>query len=154
MKRYATTIIILILAAFFQVRGQQLPDLDAKTVQELMHKAPKPVVVQLYTGWCMYCKMQDRQIRRDKQLQKVLAEEVYYLRFDAERKDTVSFNGQTYTYMRHGPSGGIHQLAYALGEKEGRIGYPAWIILDERYQRMFVHHGLLPTQTLLKLLLH
>lgn len=153
MKRYMTAIIALVLPAFFfQARGQQLPGLDFTTLQQLMQKDPKPVVIQLHTSWCMYCKMQDRQIRRDKALQKVLAEDVYYLRFDAESKDSVVFNGQSYTYAKYGPSGGIHQLAYALGEKEGRIGYPAWVILDERYQRVFVHHGLLPTRTLAELL--
>jgi len=71
-------------------------------LRDSMAVHPKPVVIKLYTDWCMYCRMQDRQISRDTLLQQLLSEKYYYVAFNAESHDPVIFNDTSYTFISYG----------------------------------------------------
>jgi len=114
-------------------------------LRDSMAVHPKPVVIELYTDWCMYCRMQDRHIRRDTILQQLLSEKYYYVAFNAESRQPVIFNDTPYTFIPYGTQG-IHGLATRL--MPHCLSYPSWIILNTALQPERVHAGMLKSSAL------
>jgi thioredoxin-related protein len=63
----------------------------------------------------------------------------YAVKFNAERKDTVKFNGKDYVNPNPTGSRTSHQLAQAL--LNGRMSYPSFVFLDEKQQAITVVPG-------------
>lgn len=124
----------------------QIQPVPMERIDELMREKPKPVLVLLSTEWCNYCHMQKRQVRRSQHFLKK-ANEFYYIEFDAETKESLRFMGNTYSYKAEGVSGGMHELAIALGGSP-RISFPTWVFLDENYQVAFRFPGVFPEKQL------
>lgn len=99
-------------------------------LKDSMAIQPRPVVIELYTTWCSYCRIQDRQIKRSPALQQLLSEKYYFVSVDAESADFAAFNKI------------IDPLAFQ------RVAYPAWIILDTDYRMKDFHAGLLKSDVL------
>lgn len=118
-------------------------DLPAKMAQQ-----PRPVLIKMYTGWCAVCRLQDRQIEKDSNLQRLLADKVYYVVFDAESRAPIVFNGKKYLFVPQG-TGGIHALAAELSEAKS---YPAWVLLSPVYTAEAHHNGILKSSELTQIL--
>jgi len=124
----------------------------ATTFEELplkMAKEPKPILIKMYTAWCAVCKLQDRQIEKDNQLQKLLSDKYYYIEFNAESREAVLFNGREYIFLPNG-KGGLHALANAFSEAKG--SYPSWILLSPDYKLLSGYNGLLKSKDLIRVL--
>ena len=108
--------------------------------QEMAATNPKKVFVDLYTNWCGWCKRMDATTFQDPEVIKYLNENFYPVKFNAEQKETVMFNDREFTYyVEEGKKKGVHLLAYAL--LDGRLGYPAFVTLDETYARIMISPG-------------
>lgn len=114
---------------------------------ELSKTAPKKVFIDLYTDWCGWCKKMDKETFTDPAVVKYLNDNFYAVKFNAEQKEAIVFNDQTYDFM---PSGrkGVHKLAYAL--LDGRLGYPAFVTLDEKFARIMISPGYKKAPQLMK----
>src|SRR5690606_6956548 len=98
------------------------------------------------TDWCKYCQMQKNQLRKNKDF---LAQDglFYYIEFDAESKEKVTLRGKAYAFKPTGVSTGVHELAIAMNGSE-QLAFPTWIVLDEEFQLLFRHAGVLSRQQL------
>jgi len=67
-----------------------------------------------------------------------MSQNFYAVKFDAEQKDNIDFNGATFKFVNQGRRG-IHQLAYAL--IDGRAAYPTFVMLDENFERILLSPG-------------
>lgn len=105
---------------------------------DLSKTAPKKVFIDLYTDWCGWCKKMDATTFQDPEVIKFLNDNFYAVKFDAEQKEAIVFGDKTYEFMPGGRKG-VHQLAYAL--LDGRMGYPAFVMLDESYARILISPG-------------
>ncbi len=110
------------------------------------HK-PKKVFVDLYTHWCGWCKRMDATTFKDPSIVKYLNDNFYPVKFNAEQKEDVEFNGTTFKFIAQGRRG-VHQLAYAL--LDGRLRYPAFVLLDESFARIMVSPGYKKPNQLIK----
>ena len=78
----------------------------------------------MYTSWCGWCKKMDASTYTNDVIVKYVNKNYYPIRFNAETKDTINFNGKDYTN-----TGGTHSLAmYLLSNK---LSYPTVVYLDE-----------------------
>lgn len=91
-------------------------------------KKPKKIFIDVYTDWCGWCKKMDKETFQNPEVATYMNENFYMVKFDAEQKDPVTYQGKTYKYV---PSGrrGYHELAAAL--LQGRMSYPTVVFLDE-----------------------
>jgi len=100
--------------------------------------SPKKMYIDIYTDWCGYCKKMDRETFTDPKVIKYLNENFYPVKFDAEQKEIINFNGTEFKH-RPGGRGGVHELAAAL--LNNQLGYPAFVILDEEFSRILISPG-------------
>jgi thioredoxin-related protein len=108
--------------------------LDFEEAVALNKKKPKKMFIDMYTDWCGWCKKMDAATFINPVIVKYMNENFYAVKFNAERKDTVTFNGKQ--YMNPNPSGSrsSHQLAQEL--LSGRMSYPSFVFLDENLNKV------------------
>ncbi len=98
----------------------------------------KKIFIDVYTDWCGWCKKMDKTTFQDPAVIKELNDNFYAIKLDAEMKEDIDFNGSKFSFVKQGRKGS-HQLAYAL--LDGRMGYPAFVILDENFHRVMLTPG-------------
>ena len=77
----------------------------------------RPVLVDVYTDWCGWCKRMDRDVYARRDVQEYLARKFVAVKLNAESNETARYRGQTLT-------------ARALASQFGVSGYPTTIFLS------------------------
>ena len=98
------------------------------SVQELndtYYKDPKPIIIDVYTDWCGWCKEMDRTTYKNDKLATYINEHYYAVRYNAESKDSIIFNRITYQYEDHYKTNGL-----AMYLTFGQLEYPTTIFLS------------------------
>lgn len=101
-------------------------------------KAPKMILIDVYTDWCGWCKVMDRKTFTDPAVQDYIRENFYAVKFDAEQKESIQFGGREYKFVP-GKRRGHNQLAAHL--LNGRLGYPSFAYLNSDLSHMHVSAG-------------
>ncbi len=102
--------------------------------QEAQKKQPRKIVVDVYTGWCGWCKRMDATTFAHPEVVKYVNENFYAIKFDAEIQETVSFNGKDYKYVTQGSRGYNEWAAEILS---GQLSYPTTVYFDEKLDEIF-----------------
>ncbi len=89
----------------------------------------KKMFVDVYTDWCGWCKRMDVTTFAHPVIADKLNSDWIAVKINAERKDTVVINGQTFVNENAGRPRGSHQLAQVL--LNGQMSYPSYAIIDE-----------------------
>ena len=107
-------------------------------LDELQKKAPKKVIVDIYTDWCKWCKVMDEKTFTDAELISYLNSNYYMVKLNAETKSDISFKGTAYGYVQSGRRG-YHSLAKELSKD--KLSYPSFAILDKNLNVVDVTRG-------------
>src|SRR5688572_33238081 len=114
----STSVAILSLCAMTFISERPADEGTVKwiTFEEAIKKSKtekRAIFVDVYTDWCGWCKVMDKNTFSDPQVAKILNDKFYAVKFDAEQREDVVFNGHTFKFV---PSGnkGYHELAAAL----------------------------------------
>jgi thioredoxin-related protein len=91
----------------------------------------RKIFIDVYTDWCGWCKVMDKNTFNEPLIAKILNEQFYPVKFDAEQKEDVQFDGKTFKFMPYGNKGS-HQLAMAL--LNNQMAYPTVVFLDEEFR--------------------
>lgn len=91
----------------------------------------RKIFIDVYTDWCGWCKVMDKNTFSEPLIAKILNEQFYPVKFDAEQKEDVVFNGNTFKFVPYGNKGS-HQLAMAL--LNNQLAYPTVVFLDEEFR--------------------
>jgi thioredoxin-related protein len=106
---------------------------------------PKKILIDLYTDWCTFCKKMDEGTMCQDNIIRYINENYYPIKFNAETREIIEFNSKTYKYVKSGRTG-YNELALEL--TQGKLSYPAIIILDEDFKIIQAIHGYMPPQKL------
>jgi thioredoxin-related protein len=140
-----------ILIASFSNQSQTSPKavgnntvtwLTWEQAMEKMKKEPRKIVVDVYTDWCGWCKVMDKQTFTNDTIAEYLNKHFYCVKFDAEGQETIRFDGKEFVWIspeKSGARNGIHTLAYAL--LDGQLSYPTLVYLNEKYERIGIFPG-------------
>ena len=90
----------------------------------------RKIFVDVYTDWCGWCKVMDKNTFSEPNVAKILNEKFYPVKFDAEQTADVVFNGTTFKFVPYGNKGS-HQLAMAL--LNNQMSYPTVVFLNEDF---------------------
>jgi thioredoxin-related protein len=103
--------------------------LDFEDAVAQNQKKPKKMFIDMYTDWCGWCKKMDQTTFLNPVIVKYMNDNFYAVKFNAERKDTVTFNGKQYKNPNPTGSRSTHELAQLL--LSGKMSYPSFLILGE-----------------------
>ncbi len=98
------------------------------TVEELntvFTKTPKPILIDIYTDWCGWCKQMDKTTYNNKKLAAYVNSKYYAIKFNAEQKTPIIFNGKTFNYNSQYRT---HELAIYL--TNGQLSYPTTVFMS------------------------
>lgn len=143
--KYFGFLIVFLAGTAFQTTEPQISNagdsiqwMSWEEAVEANKENPKKIFIDVYTDWCGWCKKMDKSTFTDPQIVKQLNDDFYAVKFDAEQKQEINFNGNTFKFVAAGRRG-YHQLAYAL--LDGRMGYPAFVYLNESFERIMLSPG-------------
>lgn len=130
MKKLFLIVVFLGLGTYVQAQ-ETVKWVTFEEALKLQKKKPKKIFMDVYTDWCGPCKMLDKQTFQNADVVKYLNENYYAVKFNAEGKESVTYEGKTYTNPRYveGRTGrnGMHDFTAALGVNS----YPSMLFFDE-----------------------
>jgi thioredoxin-related protein len=130
----------------------QLKTYSFEEVEIKIKENPKPIFVFIHTSWCKYCQMMKNSTFKNVDVIAILNKDFYFVCFDAENKDNISFNNHTFKFKPSGQDIGVHELAVELATIEGKVVYPTITILDPDYSILLQTSSYKDGKTLLSLL--
>ena len=98
-----------------------------------MNLGNRRVMIDMYTSWCGWCKVMDKKTFTDPAVVEYLNENFVLVKFNAERRDPVEFQGETYEWLNTGRRG-VNKLAMKM--MNGRLGYPTLVYLDSNLNKI------------------
>jgi thioredoxin-related protein len=131
MKRIL--IILIVIFSVYNISFSQKEKIKWHSISELddlLKANPKPVFIDAFTDWCIWCKRLDQNTFSNPVIADILSNKYYAVKFNAEGKDPVKFHGQS--FINDGKSGAAHQLAVIL--LKGQLSYPTVVFMDEKGQ--------------------
>lgn len=124
---YTFAAFILISSNAFGQDVQNVNWLTFEEAVELNAKTPKPLFIDVYTDWCGWCKKMDANTFQKSEIASELNKDYYPVKFNAEQKESIEFEGNTFKFVASGRRG-YHELAVFLLNK--RMSYPTVVFLD------------------------
>ncbi|MDY6800759.1 MAG: DUF255 domain-containing protein [Bacteroidota bacterium] len=128
---------ILLTLIFAGIAGQnfaQKKEVKWHTFEEaveLNQKEQRKIFIDIYTDWCGWCKKMDANTFSHPTITKILNEEYYAVKFNAESRDTIVFAGQ-HLINKGNSARSPHQLAVAL--LQSKMSYPSTVYMNENIQ--------------------
>ena len=93
---------------------------------------PKKFMIDVYTDWCGWCKRMDEGTFSHPVITRILMEKFYPIKFNAETRDTIQFNGGKYINLLKGGRGTTHPLAISM--LGWRMSYPTIVYYTEKME--------------------
>lgn len=109
------------------VAGQTAAAIEWMSVEAVavrLQKEKRPVLIDLYTTWCGWCKQMDKKTYSNKQVAQYLQEKFYTVKVDAETHSAITWNGRTYQFNPQ-----YRSNEFALYLTHGRLEFPTTIII-------------------------
>ena len=107
---------------------------------QLQTQHKRKLFVDVYTEWCGWCKHMDKTTFTDPDVVKMLNEQYYAVKLDAEQKTDIVFQNTVFKYVKVGNTG-YNELASSLLKE--KMSFPTTVFLDEDYKLIQVLPGFL-----------
>ena len=103
MHKFILSIIVAFSPLFFSagkapVTGEKMVWMTLKEAQEAMLKEKRPILIDLYTDWCGWCKVMDKKTYTNPKVIAYLQANFYAVKLNAETREAVNWNEKTYNY--------------------------------------------------------
>lgn len=108
-----------------QVAGKEgIQWLTLQQAEESNKKQQKPILIDVYTDWCGWCKVMDKQTYAEKKVAAYIMDKFYPVKLNAEQRQAIVFEGKTYNYNND-----YRTHEFAIYVTRGQLAYPTTVIL-------------------------
>jgi len=120
---------VIVLTSFNPEKG--IKDLWQRwdEIQQLMPKEPRPIIIDIYTDWCIYCKKMDASTYRNDSVCQYLKTHYYRFKFNAESKDTLVWHDKKFGFNK---TYQVHDFVQYVSQ--GAIVFPTTVIITTNGQ--------------------
>ena len=128
--------IIVITCASGALSAQDSSGVQWMTFEEAVEKSKtgkKKIFIDVYTDWCGWCKVMDKNTFSDPEIAAYLNENFYNVKFNAQQTEDVTFRDHTFKFVASG-NRGYHELAVSL--LQNKLSFPTVVFLDEDFQML------------------
>ncbi|MFT5886861.1 MAG: thioredoxin-related protein [Arcticibacterium sp.] len=130
------SLLLLAVSAFtfsssFKAKTGPVATINWMSVEEAYaaaQKNPKKTIIDVYTGWCGWCKVMDKKTFTNPEVVKYVNENFYAVKLDAETQNSITLGTTTYNYNTQNRA---NDIAVAL--LQGKMSYPSIVYLDEEF---------------------
>ena len=89
-----------------------------------LQQEQRPVLIDLYTTWCGWCRQMDKRTYSNKKVAEYLQDKFYPVRVDAETHAAITWGGRTYQFNPQ-----YRSNEFAMYLTHGRLEFPTTIII-------------------------
>jgi thioredoxin-related protein len=109
-------------------KSTPIPWMTIEEAAGKLKQQQKPILIDLYTTWCGWCRQMDRKTYSNKKVAEYLSDKFYTVKLDAETHASISWQGKTYDFD---PQYRCNMFAVYLAH--GRLEFPTTIIIAPGY---------------------
>ena len=118
-------LMLFLSGAFRPVTGEKKIDWLSPTEAEARsHTDPRPILIDLYTDWCGWCKVMDKKTYSRPGLIEYVNGKFHAVRLNAESRDPVKWGDRTYNYNAQAK---VNQ--FAIDITRGQLAFPTTVIV-------------------------
>lgn len=137
MKKIIIPLLLIVLGFSLEAQEKKAenlkksPEVNWVTFEEaveLNKKDPKPVLIDVYTDWCGWCKKMDKTTYQNDLLVKYINENFHAVKLDGEEKKDIVFKDHTFKFKKQGKRGYNEFVAALL---DGKLSYPTTVFMNK-----------------------
>ena len=103
---------------------EQVKWLSLKEAEVVLQTEHKPILIDLYTDWCGWCKVMDKKTYSNEKVIQYINEHFIPVKLDAETKDVLNWKGKSYKYDQN-----YRVNSYAVFLTGGQLSFPTTVFL-------------------------
>jgi thioredoxin-related protein len=108
----------------YRPTGEKLQWMTLSEAATKLKVEKKPILIDLYTNWCGWCKVMDKNTYTNPMVIKYIKDNFYPVKLDAETKETLSWKGKQFVY-----NADYKVNEYAVEITGGQLSFPTTVIL-------------------------
>jgi thioredoxin-related protein len=150
--RLTTYLFAALLLLAFSAKAQESAPIKWMTIEEALsasEKNPKKIIIDIYTDWCGWCKVMDRDTFANAAVASYINENYYAVKLNAEKQASFTYKGKAYNLET---TNGRSINTFVLAISNGNIGYPTTAYLDESQNVLTLLSGFQKPDQLLPIL--
>ena len=129
MKRFAGFLFVCVAItawySFSNAPKEKVNWISFAELEKAYARQPKPIIVDLYTSWCGWCKEMDRTTYSNAKVAAYINQHYYAVKYNAESTDSVTFNKLKYGFNKAAKTNDL-ALFLSFGDRS----YPNTIFLE------------------------
>jgi uncharacterized protein YyaL (SSP411 family) len=122
---FSIFILSALLVSFSHAKKEKIKWLTLTEAQNAYKANPKPIIIDVYTSWCGWCKVMDKDTYSKKEVIKYVNNNYYAVRFDAEQAAEINWGNKTYNFNTT-----YKANDFAVYLLSGQMGYPSTVLLS------------------------
>ena len=116
--------IILLSSGKGKPSREKMEWLKLEEAGEKFKQQNRPILIDVYTDWCHWCKVMDQKTYQNQKVVNYLSEHFYSVRVNAESRDTLNWDNRKFAYNY-----GYKINDFALYATNGQASFPTTVII-------------------------